>query len=531
MRDVVWVREGFPPGQRLCRLQAATNVDRSFHVMDEGQAVFEIAANDANIGEVRRGRIIEIEGHRSIARPLPANLVAAGGYATCYAGGAPWHRGQGFRTWRDGNGWFSGVKISLKKTLVPTGTVHAHLYSDSGNLPSVALATSTNTIACADLTTTALWYTFVFSPYFLTRNMVYHIVLDVTDAVQNAGNYISLATTYSTYPMASQGSHSTNLLAWTADPTYDMLIKILGSWSSMAHSVAPWIGWVDQLSYNHDDDTVTVECRDPAGKLAERHSGLTTARSGAAGLIARDLLYEMNSRNAFGVTWDDASEAGAPVKDIDLSGMTVFDALNKLADATGEEWWIVLESRTDRLEIKLHWGGQQGFDRSQQVYLRAGSAVSSLKYAQDLLVDAESILVVGGGASMSDRPTVVRAVNQLARAGLFGAVLQGASVNQQLKTATDPALAAERVIMASRETDINALAQIAARDLEMPRDAKETLSLVVNDRVDWRDLGTGDIVRLKHSTPWGALDRRIRVMETQPADTGMMALEVKVLDD
>ena len=71
---------------------------------------------------------------------------------------------------------------------------------------------------------------------------------------------------------------------------------------------------------------------------------------------------------------------------------------------------------------------------------------------------------------------------------------------------------------------------IAERDLEAPLGASETLQITVNERADWRQLAVGNIVRLISSTPWGDLNRRIRIIEAQPVG-GEMLLEVQVLSE
>ncbi|HUX00958.1 MAG TPA: hypothetical protein VMY35_08250, partial [Phycisphaerae bacterium] len=62
-----------------------------------------------------------------------------------------------------------------------------------------------------------------------------------------------------------------------------------------------------------------------------------------------------------------------------------------------------------------------------------------------------------------------------------------------------------------------------------PLDASETLSLSINENIDWAALPVGSIVRMVHKTAWGTLDRRVRIMEMQPG-VGTCDLEVKVLD-
>lgn len=532
MRDVVWLRAGFPPFRRLCRLSTANNVDRSFHIMDAGQAVVELAASDPDIAEVTEGRIVEIQGYRRIKCGIPENEVAVAGSYVCFSDGTKRHRAQAFRTPRTGGGQFTAVSLSLLKVLAPTGTLHLHLYSNAvaTDKPDTALATSTNTINCADLTTSAEWYSFTFAPFPLSSNTTYHWVLDVDDAVQDNANYVRVAYSLAGYNFSGNRAYSADKITWSSSSTNDFLCRFICDWYREVQAVAPWIGWIDQLGDEDDTGVVTVDCVDAATKLGERHSGLTTARSGCAGGIARDLLYECNSRNGLGIIWDPNSEVGMPVANIDVSGSSVLDALNKLADATGDEWWFEYVIAPDQLKIMLHWGWQQGFDLSGRVCLRDGYGISSFGYSRDAIEEAESVLVVGSGGTMNERPGVVRAVNQPERAALSGVPVQGASQTQRLRQVSEPALAAERVIVAPRESDIGVLARIAERDLEATWGALETVSMTINENVDWATVPVGSIVRVIHDTAWGTLDRHIRVMEMQPGD-GICDLAVQVLND
>jgi len=528
MKDVVYLREGFPPSRRLCRLSTANNVDRSFHVMDAGQGVFEIAASDPGIAEVTEGRMVEIEGYGSTSASLADNNEPVIAAVPLFAAGAIVYRAQGFMTPRSGSGTLTAISLSLAKILLPTGTLHLHLYSDAAGVPGTALATSTNTIACAALAVISAWHTFTFAPYALSPNTRYHWVIDPDNAVQDNANYVIVGIGGFSYSLSGSRAYSADKLNWTPLAA-DFRCRFACDWHRGIKAVAPWVGWIDRLGDADDKGIVTVDCIDAAAKLGERHSGLTTSRSGNADVIARELLYECNSRNGFGIIWDVSSETGTPVANIDLSGSSVLEALNKLADATGDEWWFEYVITPDQLKIMLHWGRQQGFDLSSRVCLRDRYSISRCDYSRDAIERADTVLVVGEGGSMDERPGMVRAVSQPERAGLSGIAVQGASQSLRLQTAPEPSLAAERIIVAPREGDMGVLAQMAERDLEAPLDASETLSLSINENIDWAALPVGSIVRMVHKTAWGTLDRRVRIMEMQPG-VGTCDLEVKVLD-
>jgi hypothetical protein len=247
-------------------------------------------------------------------------------------------------------------------------------------------------------------------------------------------------------------------------------------------------------------------------------------------LIARDLLYQANARNGFGLRWDVTSEPGTPLADIDVSGSSLYDALNKLADESGDEWWIVAKVAPDNLELYLHWGEQRGFDYSQSVYLRQGHEISEATYIQDALVEAESILVMGPGGTSEERPAVMRAASNPERVAEAGLIVQPSSETYRRTAPTSPILSPERVAISPRQSDVSVLAGIAENELEAPPDAVETLRLTVNERADWSKCDVGNIVRVKLGTPWGDLDRRVRIIEVQPG-SGQMLMDVKVLAD
>jgi hypothetical protein len=530
MRDVVYLCEGFPPFARLARLTTATGADRAHCLMAEGPAVVTLSEGDAAIADVLLGRVLEIHGYAEAGDALPRNNYPESGNAYLRIL-SNYHWAQRFKTPAAGTGHLWGVTPYLRKTGSPTGTVHMHLCSDGvAGIPGTEIATSTNTVDLATLTTSYVAHTFNFAlttP--LSPDTWYHWMVDVTDATMSSGNIGSISSSATALQVQGNPRYSANKVTWSAEQTADLRYELQGEWSPR-ECVAPWAGWIDRIQADKSAGTVTVECRDAAGKLAERHSGLTTARSGSAGRIARDVLQEANARNGFGVTWDVTSEQGTPVQDIDVSGSTVLDALNRLAEETGDEWWIELKARGDGLSFGLHWCEQRGFDLSQYVYLRDGIEVSKLTYSQDAVEVAESVLVVGGGGNMAERPAAMRSTSAMERANLSGVYVASAGITQQRTATPIPAMAAERVIVSPRSTDVETLSRIAERDLEAPLGASETLQITVNERADWRQLAVGNIVRLIASTPWGDLNRRVRIIEAQP-DTAEMLLEVQVLND
>lgn len=482
---------------------------------------------------IERGKVVEISDKPAISYSLKNNAgtLAATGVRSYLI--FELQQAQSFRTPSMGQGELSAVSLPLAKTGLPTGNLSVTIRADDGsNKPGAVLGTADTLLDVSTLTGDAVWHTFVFSPTIpLEPETLYHIAWDSTGLVHDDTKYAkwfyySAATELPGCNWSADGG-----TIWTLVPTGELgLILILNWFRVPTRQTPPWIGYVERPLFDHSSGTVEVECIDVQGMLAKRHAGVQASRSGAAGLIARDLLFQANARNPFGLWWDPASEAGSPVVDIDVGGSSLLDALNKLAEATGDEWYVYCVAGPDRLEMYLRWCAKRGLDLSQTVYLREGYEISSIVYSQDALEEAESVMMVGGGGLVEDRPTVIRASGGQARVSEAGALVQGASESYRRAVALAPALADERVVVDPRQTDVAVLASSAQRVLETPLYAAEGLQLTVNSRVDWSLLDVGNTVRAKlENTPWGVLDRRIRILETQQCSDGLLRLEVKVL--
>jgi len=493
----------------------------------DGKAVFKLSSNDPAIANVLKGNVAEIRGTAVRERFRLGNDLPT----TTSATSSIYYLAQGYTMPALGHGRLDSVELCLIKVLLPTGTITVNIHSDDGaGLPGAVLATSTTALDVSTLLTTEAWYAFAFAaPITLNRDTIYHVSIDISDAVLDASNYIRW---YCTGKEGSQSpnSRSLNYIDWTEVNGRTGKARLNGLWTDWPEVVAPWIGWIERPQYDAASGMVTVDCIDVAGMMGKRHSGLKSTRSGCAGLIARDLLFQANARNGFGLVWDTTSEAGTPISTIDVSGNSLLDALNQLADFTGDEWWIRTVVAHDNLELYLHWGRRQGFDLSQTVYLREGREVSNFAYSQDAIEETESVMVVGSGGAVEDRPAVVRATTGAERVNLAGAVVQQSSETYKRAAAIVPALASERVVVAPLESDTKALGELARNELEQSPDTVETLAITVNERANWPDLAVGNTVRLRADTPWGALDRAVRIMESQPGD-GELDLIVQVQAD
>jgi len=531
LRNAVHIRAGFPPFARRGLLATATDVDRSYGVRVDGKAVFKLSSNDPAIANVLKGNVVEIRGtsvreRLQFGNELPAD---AGHFLGSYGANAQ-YLAQGYVMPISGHGRLDSLALCLRRQGVPVGTIGVKVHSDDGaGLPGAVLATSTTALNVATLGTTEGWYPFAFAtPITLNRNTLYHVSIDISGLTTNT--MVKYVIWQCTGPQGSAGSASLSddYVNWVAELFCSAKAQLDGLWTDYPEVVAPWIGWIERPLY--DGGMVTVDCIDVAGMMGKRHSGLKSTRSGCAGLIARDLLFQANARNGFGLLWDTTSEAGTPVSSINVSGSSLLDALNQLADFTGDEWWIRIVVAHDNLELYLHWGRKQGFDLSQTVYLREGREVSNFTYSQDAIEETESVMMVGSGGTVEDRPTVVRATTGTERVNLAGAVVQQSSETYRRATAIVPALATERVVVAPLESEIKVLGELARNDLEQSPDTVETLAITVNERANWPDLAVGNTVRLRADTPWGALDRAVRIMESQPGD-GDMDLIVQVQAD
>lgn len=286
----------------------------------------------------------------------------------------------------------------------------------------------------------------------------------------------------------------------------------------------PWVGWLAEPGYSSADGTVAFKCDDVVTKLGERNTTIEGTRSGSAGIIARDLLFSVNIRNAFGVVWDTSSETGAPVSEADVGGTSLLNALDKLVSLTDEEWWIRAEVAADSLELKLHWGKRRGVDLSQSVYLREGlnCNVSILRTGP---ATTGSVMVVGGSGSLVDRQIVVRDGVSPERMADPNVIVQSASESFRRAAPLSSALAAEQLVSLPRDTDIADLAGSAKSRLEGEIDTSEEITITVGTDVDWSLLEVGNTVTVIFEDPiLGTLQRTPRIKEITPGDG---ILEVK----
>lgn len=281
----------------------------------------------------------------------------------------------------------------------------------------------------------------------------------------------------------------------------------------------PWIGWLQRPKYDSEAGVITVGCDDVATKLGERTTEIASVHSGSAGAIARNLLFAANSRNSFGLLWDTFSDIGAPVVELDAGATSLLDALDKLADASGEEWWIRSEAAPDSLSFYLRWGQRRGFDASQTVYLRAGREISSLSYTRGGVDQAESVFVVGGSGSLLERSVVARGTANPERISDISVTVQAAHEAYRRSVSLPPALAAERLIAAPRESSQAALALAAETRLEGETNTSEEISFTVNEYADWSLLKPGNTVTILFNDPvHGVTQRTPRIWEIRPRD-------------
>ncbi len=531
MRDLVFLRNGSWPYQRVGCLRTAADIDRSYHLMEGGQAAFTLSPTDPLVAQVQRGVMVEINRYASKPVSLPKNdRVTRTPCRTYITIAVTW--AQAFRTPRYGRtGSLASIEVPLRKVGSPTGTISFELWSaDATGQPDAQVVAFEEELDVTTLTTSEAWYTFTLeTAQALNRDTAYFLFLNISGLVtHDLNNRVEWLATWGGGSYGSVDGGDT----WLANSPSCAKFRLNGDWPDpQPMRILPvWIGWIERAQYDHAAGIVEVDCIDVAAKLAERHSGLVSSRTGAAGLIARELLYQANARSAFGVTWDPTSEAGTPVKEIDVSGMSLLDALNRLAEVSGDEWWVRADASDTSLELHLHWGAQRGFDYRQSVYLREGREISSYSYGQDALPQAESVLVIGGGGAIEDRPAVVRAANA-GRVSDPVDLVQSATELHRRNTPLPPVLASEKLVISPRDTDLASLSSLAQTELEAPHDALERISLSVNSRADWRRLDVGNIVRAQlGSIPWGDVDRPLRIREMQPGDADMM-IEAEVLVD
>ena len=297
-----------------------------------------------------------------------------------------------------------------------------------------------------------------------------------------------------------------------------------------------WLWRIRRISDTITEGTVELECDDYSSVLFERIVPASVVSSSrVAPAVGMALLTATGGRNPHHIRPMPVLAGGRRRilrGDVSLSGGTVGDALNQLAQLTNSEWWVDYDVRWSRAQMALRWTGRRGLDRRNDVQLDEFAQLQHAEYSRDSSDLSQTVVQVGASAS-AGAPTAATVVgSQLAT---FRPAFGGRS------EASDEALVRykrqrsilpqrrERSSVSPAETDELSLSAATKRLLELPRTAAQQVTLAVSADYDWSSFFLGDtiVVRL---TAFGGLDLDVRVKALQPDEaSGVMEMIVEVL--
>jgi len=292
----------------------------------------------------------------------------------------------------------------------------------------------------------------------------------------------------------------------------------------------PFLGCIDVLEYK-DDGTVEVTGPDYAQVFFERALPQDCSFSSqAAGVIAMQLLRLANSQNPTGVWPSKVSEPGSPIwGNFDAGSAQLGDALNDLADKTGDEWWLEEIVNRQKIEIALRWGRRRGQDRSRVMALYEGKHFTASSYKETSQGIARSAIAIGGSEAVSDRTAAAATMGRPASVSGKATVIGGASEVQMRNLTVGMTLARDVVVNLPLDTDEAVLASAAQKALEVPANAAEELYLTLAPSAPW-DLGPGDsFTAVLPNIRFGGVSRKVRLLDLQPKEAaGLRDTAVKV---
>jgi hypothetical protein len=294
--------------------------------------------------------------------------------------------------------------------------------------------------------------------------------------------------------------------------------------------VPPFVGRIDRIEHDLAAGVVHVSGPAYAQLLFERLLPQDCAFSSqAAGVIAMQLLRLANSSSPTGVWPSKLTEPGSPVRgDIDFGSSSLGDALNDLADRTGDEWWLEESVSRQKIELALRWARRRGRDRRAEVALYEARHFTVAEYTQDSLGKGRSAVAVGSGESVSDRPAAAVTMSPTSVSGKAG-VSGAASEIHNRNVAVGMTLARETAVFMPGDTDEAVLARAAQKALEVPASAAEELYLTLAPSAPW-DLQPGDIFRaVLPNANFGGVTRNVRLLDLGPDEAkGLRETAVKV---
>ncbi len=294
----------------------------------------------------------------------------------------------------------------------------------------------------------------------------------------------------------------------------------------------PYVGYIDRVDYDVERGRYEIGGDNVAAVLYDRILPLKAEFTNqGAGMIAGQLLEVANSRNPTGIFRHRENEPGTPILGTFTTGsFRLGRALDELADRTTEEWWIQHSVRRNFVQSFLRWGRERGRDRSIAIHIDEGPHFSDSQYSQDAKGAAQSVVMIGGGAAIADRPAVVRSVGRPSGYVGIGGIVQRADEPHVRDVGKAPALSRDVVELLPLDVDEPVLSSAASKALAKPLAARESFSITITSAFDWALLHLGDIVRVTSaSANFGGVSRRARLVHLRPSEQdGLLEIGLEV---
>ena len=247
-----------------------------------------------------------------------------------------------------------------------------------------------------------------------------------------------------------------------------------------------WVGFVDKVAWGLKATGVAVEAKEAGSLLQERKTPKQFLVAENTSSAARRLMHEANAQNPTGILVG-ALERGC-LATVDLSSMSVADALDNLCEISGQEWWVEPAVSPSGVDLTLRVSSARGEDKSGSIVLREGQLVDA-KYVLDADNIVASLTVVGSGASFATRPAATVSVSGKAERAAQSS--ESASVAGQVLTATEeqsarllpwlgPATARDLVSVSPQLSDDATLAGLAVSRLDRSYRGPEEVGAVVS---------------------------------------------------
>ena len=174
----------------------------------------------------------------------------------------------------------------------------------------------------------------------------------------------------------------------------------------------PWVGRIIERVYNHADRTITVHADSYEAILAERILSTDfSVPSGTGSALAR-ILGSINGANATGIEIGHYDQLSSPP--MTMANIRGIEALDKLAENAGMEWWLSYRYMAGLLHIALNMAVARGASYYDSIVLSQPGNFEVVSSRGDGRGNAYAQTVVAGQASVveafseRERSTAVR---------------------------------------------------------------------------------------------------------------------------